>query len=179
MTFSNNPILFGKMSGLLYDSKLNCTILNMLMNNVISFDGMIDRNALSLVKKKELWAYMYYIWKTNRYITEFKDEPSSEAFRNLVLSGSDDLFVTKSHLCNIINIIINQNRDKINISIISTLLNTIQQKINKEETVLLEEIKKIDSFKNNNIDTKTLGQIRDSEGNLLPSLDIDVKIKSV
>ena len=179
MTFTKNPILFGKMASLLLDSKLNCTIVNMLMNNVISFDGMIDRNSLSLVKKKELWVYLYYIWKNNRYITEFKDEPTAIAFEKLVLNGSDELYVTKSHLCNTINFIINQNKDKINISIISTLLNTIQQKLNKEETVLLDEMKKIDNIKNKNIDLKTLGQIKDSEGNPLPGLDIDVKINSL
>lgn len=42
-----------------------CTVSRMLFKNVINIDGSIDMEQLVNVRKKELWAYIYYLYQYN------------------------------------------------------------------------------------------------------------------
>lgn len=42
-----------------------CTVSRMLFKNVINIDGSIDMEQLVNVRKKDLWAYIYYLYQYN------------------------------------------------------------------------------------------------------------------
>lgn len=49
-----------------------CIVSRMLFKNVINVDGSIDMEQLVNVRKKELWAYIYYLYQyNNSTIPEF------------------------------------------------------------------------------------------------------------
>jgi hypothetical protein len=49
-----------------------CNVSRMLFKNVINIDGSIDMEQLVNVRKKELWAYVYYLYQyNNSTIPEF------------------------------------------------------------------------------------------------------------
>jgi hypothetical protein len=49
-----------------------CNVSRMLFKNVINIDGSIDMEQLVNVRKKELWAYIYYLYQyNNSTIPEF------------------------------------------------------------------------------------------------------------
>lgn len=49
-----------------------CSVSRLLFRNVINIDGSIDMEQLVNVRKKELWAYIYYLYQYNNgTITEF------------------------------------------------------------------------------------------------------------
>jgi hypothetical protein len=49
-----------------------CIVAKMLFRNVINIDGSVDMEQLVNVKKKELWAYIYYLYQyNNSTIPEF------------------------------------------------------------------------------------------------------------
>lgn len=173
--FSKNPVLFARMSSLTSANKLQCCVVNMLLNGIIHFDGMIDFEHITQVKKRELWAYLYYIWLNNRTLKEFENPPTPENFADLVLKqhGISSLYVTKHHLAYVINSIIVKNRD-IKISVISNLLNKIQEKISKEEVVLQNAIQNIEKEL---LKPQGVATIKDNQGNPLPHLDFDIHIK--
>ena len=172
--FSKNQILFARMSSLLHPSKLQCCIVNLLLNGIIKFDGLVDITFLSIAKKRELWAYLYYIWTNNRSLDEFKDPPTPESFESLVCNKC--LYVTKQYLSNIINGIIIRNQD-IKINVISKLLNTIQNKIVKEEAVLQKAIESIEWIKTQKESFNDVGLVRDIHGKVLPKLSAHVTLK--
>lgn len=74
-----------------------CTVSRMLFKNVINIDGSIDMEQLVNVRKKELWAYIYYLYQyNNATITEFINmkNPSSgkadgQLFHNVVYNDTD------------------------------------------------------------------------------------------
>jgi len=173
--FSNHPILFGKVSSVLGEKKIQCTIVNMLLNAIITFEGLIDLTQLDSVKKRDLWAYLYYLWTQNRYIDVFSKHPTPTELEKFGSINYKTLYTTKLHLAGKINQVINVNRDKINISVISTLLTTIQQKINKEEAELEKAIKSIEEFKHNNPHYN----ITDKFGNQIPGIDAEVSLKEI
>lgn len=60
-----------------------CMVSRMLFKNVINIDGSIDMEQLVNVRKKELWAYIYYLYQyNNSTIPEFvrmKNQTSGKA----------------------------------------------------------------------------------------------------
>lgn len=178
--FSKNQILFARMSSLLHPSKLQCCVVNMLLNGIIKFDGLVDTTFLSIARKRELWAYLFYIWSNNRSLEEFKTSPPTpETLEDLVMKKHNipSLYVTKKHLANVINTVIIRNQD-MKISVISKLLNTIQEKITKEEAVLQKAIESIEGIQQkHNANFDNVGKVRDSQGNPLPGLKYDVTLK--
>lgn len=177
--FSKNQILFARMSSLLYPSKLHCCVVNLLLNGIIKFDGLVDTDFLSLAKKRELWAYLFYIWSNNRSLDDFKTPPTPESLEDFVVKKHNiqTLYVTKKHLANVINTIIIRNQN-IKISVISKLLNTIQAKISKEEAVLQKAIESIEGIQQkHNANFENVGKVRDSQGNVLPGISARVTLQ--
>ncbi len=74
-----------------------CTVSKMLFKSVINIDGSIDMEQLVNVRKRELWAYIYYLYQYNNgTITEFinmKNPRSGKAdgqlFHNVVYDDKD------------------------------------------------------------------------------------------
>ena len=144
-SFAKNQIMFGKMYKYLFPRKINCLVVNLLMEGHINYDGKIV-DYLS-VKKREMWAYLWYLWKNNNDITIFYGSPHPEALEALVNDRYkiEEIYITKQQLVNIINDIIHKNQ-MLKVPVLNTILRNIEKNLTKEEGVLQKAMRSLPEF---------------------------------
>jgi len=165
--FSTNPILFGEMHKLVANP--DCTIIDMLLNGVLTFEGRIDTGNLINTKKRSLWAYLYYLWTHNRELTPFKAEPDEKTLKELVVKG-DAIYVSKFDLANYINLVVDTYEKTIQIVIINKLLTRLEEKVTREDAVIQKALESI-----GNVDL----QKRVVHGAVKGETDLVVNVKTI
>jgi hypothetical protein len=127
---------------------LNCTIINLLLNNVIELDGTINLKKLDVCLKRQLWAYIIYLARSNPGIEPFVrmdgDNPRQliEVVTNTLGSELQYEYFLKKDLANFINkFLTSSSRDLIDIKIISQVLDRLLEKVNDMEKDLVRKIK--------------------------------------
>lgn len=129
-----------------------CLVSKMLFKNVINIDGSVDMEQLVNVRKKELWAYIYYLYQyNNATILEFINmkNPSSgkadgQLFYNVVYDDSD-LYVNTSKKVNtdIVRLVyfINKVVHTYKSDLINPVIDYLNKLMKKEMLTKLSEIK--------------------------------------
>lgn len=124
-------ILFGELNSIIKDkSTLHCTLTNMLLENTLDFDGTINIiTNLKKIKKRDLWAYIYYICKHNPSIGI---NITPDDFKTKIANGKS--YIKKGTLVNFINITIHNNNIKIDF--INNLMKIVYKKLNIQEEMI-------------------------------------------
>lgn len=136
-----------------------CTVSKMLFKNVINVDGSIDMEQLVNVRKKELWAYIYYLYQyNNATIPEFvrMKNPSSgkadgQLFHDTVYdnkefknsNGNSNTNVPKTIGTDIVRLVyfINKMIHTYKTDLINPVIDYLKQLMKKEMLTKLSEIK--------------------------------------
>lgn len=141
-----------------------CTVSKMLFKNIINIDGSIDMEQLVNTRKKELWAYIYYLYQyNNATIKEFNDmkHPSSgkadgQLFHNVVYSDDDTNSAPQRIGTDIVRLVyfINKTIHTYKQDLVNPVIDYLNQLMKKEMFTKLSEIKvqmvpKDNSRKNN------------------------------
>lgn len=131
MEFSNE-LFFGSMNRIIRNSStIRCTVINMLLNDTLSYDGLINTEKHKYVLKRDILAYLFYLWKENRHIHVFQQDPTPLAFKKLLAQKS--YYINKEVLITKVNKIVQENYNIININILKTLIETIERKLINDE----------------------------------------------
>lgn len=154
-----NPQIFGR-GYLAYRRNLRCTIMNMIMKGVLNYDGSVDVTAFDKVGKKELWVYIYYIWKTNYEKIQFFQQmcdpkyparASAEQFvmtvrhylRNQYPPIEANVYIEKKELITFINKIILDYRP--DLPVLTLLFQRLEQSLNQKEIQLMRKISNVNN----------------------------------
>jgi hypothetical protein len=127
-------------------SSLNCTIITMLLNNVIGLDGTIQPDNLNVSFKRQLWAYIIYLAQSNPTLYPFIgfDKDDMGTLVNIVKEYLDNQFeyefFLKSDLSRFINSFISANKEQVDIKIIHQLLDRLIEKVNDMDRQLVQKI---------------------------------------
>jgi hypothetical protein len=131
-----------------------CTVSRMLFKNVINIDGSVDMEQLVNVRKKELWAYIYYLYQYNNgTIEEFmsmKNPVSGKAdgqlFHDVVYDDKDfntNATSVKKIGTDILRLVyfINKTVHTYKKDLINPIIDYLNQLMKKEMFTKLSEIK--------------------------------------
>jgi hypothetical protein len=108
----------------------------MLFNANINVDGSIDVEKVGILKKYELWSYIYYLYYfNNKTLNEFKamrteknGKANAELFYNSVLATTSDSSVDNNTLIYFINLIVHNNVD----NLINPVIDYLKKILSKE-----------------------------------------------
>lgn len=156
-------------------SKAKRSILDMLLNGVLEFDGtiIVERkiNAVTsqvtrtnyLLDRRDLWTYIWYMWRTNHEtVPVFRDmldnhrpkanSPSPARFIQVVkqtlnLSATASLSVTD--LAQFINRVVQSTEYPVKIYLLHELYRRLIRRLEQEETLLSRKLDKVNARINN------------------------------
>lgn len=132
----SSRIMFGNMYKLIQsDVKLDSTILGILANGFISFNGKVV--GTTNVKKSELFAYMYYLIKSNQRF--------SNTFHIVMemLPNKYPFELTKDQIATVINNYVSKSKDTLTIPVINKLLLRLEKEIDTYDHSLRESFQKV------------------------------------
>lgn len=131
-----------------------CVVSKLLFRNVINIDGSIDMEQLINVRKRELWAYIYYLYQyNNATIQEFvnmKNPASGKAdgqlFHDVVYTDNDTDPSTKNTKkvgTDIVRLVyfINKTIHTYKKDLVNPVIDYLNQLMKKEMFTKLSEIK--------------------------------------
>jgi len=135
-------LYFGNFNG---GTSLNCTIITMLLNNIVGLDGMIQTENLKHSLKRQLWAYVIYLGQSNPTLYPFVgfDKDDMEKLVDIVkqyLNIIEYDFFLKTDLARFINNFISANREQVDIKIINQVLEKLIEKVNDMDRQLVQKI---------------------------------------
>lgn len=136
-------LYFGNFNG---GTSLNCTIITMLLNNIVGLDGMIQPENLNHTFKRQLWAYIIYLGQSNPTLYPFVgfDKDDMDKLVDIVKKYLDNSieydFLLKTDLTRFINNFISTNREQVDIKIINQVLEKLIEKVNDMDRKLVEKI---------------------------------------
>ena len=130
------------------------------MKGVLNYDGSIDVTAFDRVGKKELWVYIYYIWKTNyekiMFFQQMSDprypaRASAEQFvttvrqylRGLYPPIETNIYIEKKELVTFINKMILDYKPEL--PVLTLLFQRLEQSLNQKEIQLLRKITNVNN----------------------------------
>lgn len=163
LTFKKENIYTSKFKA--YKRAREPTLLKLLLQGLINFDGTVDTKELNNgFTKDDLWFYTWYLWKYNHEtIPEFrnmsslknKDAPSSDNFILAVKGRQDTTLneyliqvtgeVTKEDIANFINDQFRKYKEKIQIPDLSTLFKKLEARLLQKEKRLVDGIKNVNA----------------------------------
>lgn len=120
-----------------------CTVINLLLNNVISLNGTIDMNNLNKCKKRHLWVYIMYLAQNNPGIEPFiafEKDNLPRIIKENVVELSNYTFFLKSDLAKFINQFLAKNKDLVNIKIIHQVLDVLINQVKLLDQALVDKI---------------------------------------
>jgi uncharacterized protein (DUF2164 family) len=141
----NGPkvLYFGNFNGA---TSLNCTIITMLLSNIVGLDGMIQNENLKHSFKRQLWAYIIYLGQSNPTLYPFIgfDKDDHDKLVDIVKTYLDNHveyeFFLKIDLARFINNFISANTAQVDIKIIAQVLDKLIEKVNDMDRQLVQKI---------------------------------------
>lgn len=163
MTFRKENIYTSKFKA--YKRAREPTLLKLLLQGLINFDGTVDMNELNNgFTKDDLWFYTWYLWKYNHEsIPEFRNmsslkntaTPSSDNFVLAVKGRQDTTLneyllqvtgdVTKEDIAVFINEQFRKYKEKMQIPDLSNLFKKLEARLLQKEKRLIDGIKNVNA----------------------------------
>lgn len=163
------------------NSNINCIMVNLLLNGVLNFDGTCDLEYSVVPKKRELWAYIFYLWFINYSKLDiffkmgiddptdnhYKPDPARfvQTIRDTLSSHGlllDPYFLHNKDLMQFINHVFKVHQQDVQNPKLLVLFSKVEQMIMNKEDGLVKAVKTIQT------------QVEDAEKQLMPSLHMNV-----
>ena len=172
MTSSNNisfshTLYFGEgFANIKRSSMLNCVLTNLVMDGILNFDGTMDEDAVSLnprIRKRDLWAYVYYLWKHNhkkhavfaRMTAQRRGKTTEASATGFVTSVRLELegihaidiqpFLSKQNVAMFVNHIVRINGDKLINPLLISMFDRMETMFKQKDLKLRQELTELNA----------------------------------
>lgn len=138
---------------------LNALIMNMILSGILNFDGTVDLKYNKNSNKRDLWAYIYYIWIIN--VKNFTVlQQMSETIRGVYIprprlfvktvhdvliqyGWQPSIYLTSLDLLHFINMLFHLTQGKLRVPKLTKLFVKLELMIDNKENGLHERINKV------------------------------------
>lgn len=150
----SNKLYFGDALKIINDPNLlKYNVIKLYFDGVIAMDGTVNLDSIPNAKKKELWAYLYYLVLTN--VTLNID--AANAFRMIQvvkenIGLQEDYYVSKLDLAVTINRVIQDNSLNISNSILDQMVKVYESHLVLKEKDIHEKIGSLNVLNQSSID---------------------------
>jgi hypothetical protein len=181
---------------------IKCTVINMLLNGALNFDGSIDLTKVQNIPKTDLWIYIFYLWKKNKENIEVFgrmsdpddiETPSELAFVNVVKSELETViideekqiyhtpeeYLSKKDLGMFLNLIMKRYAASMNMQILVNMYTQVIKQFEKKDTELQKKYAELDALHQAAMSTQPI-TIRTSTANARPTnsrMTVTVELK--